>query len=31
VLALRRARDPIPAEHLEHHAHEGGEHHGHVH
>lgn len=29
MIALRRTRDPIPAEHFEHHAHEGGEHHGH--
>jgi manganese/zinc/iron transport system ATP- binding protein len=27
VIALRRTRDPIAAEHFEHHAHEGGEHH----
>jgi ABC-type Mn2+/Zn2+ transport system ATPase subunit len=31
MIALRRTRDPIAAEHIEHHAHEGGEHHGHVH
>jgi manganese/zinc/iron transport system ATP- binding protein len=31
IIALRRTRDPISAEHVEHHAHEGGEHHGHVH
>jgi ABC-type Mn2+/Zn2+ transport system ATPase subunit len=31
MIALRRTRDPIGAEHVEHHAHEGGEHHGHVH
>jgi ABC-type Mn2+/Zn2+ transport system ATPase subunit len=29
MIVLRRTRDPIPAEHYEHHAHEGGEHHGH--
>jgi manganese/zinc/iron transport system ATP- binding protein len=31
VIALRRTRDPIDAEQVEHHAHEGGEHHGHPH
>ena len=31
MIALRRTRDPITAEHVEHHAHEGGEHHSHVH
>ncbi len=29
MIVLRRRRDPIAAEHFEHHAHEGGEHHGH--
>ena len=27
MIVLRRTRDPISAEHFEHHAHEGGEHH----
>jgi len=27
MIVLRRTRDPVPAEHFEHHAHEGGEHH----
>jgi ABC-type Mn2+/Zn2+ transport system ATPase subunit len=31
MIALRRTRDPISAEQVEHHAHEGGEHHDHVH
>jgi ABC-type Mn2+/Zn2+ transport system ATPase subunit len=29
MIVLRRRRDPITAEHFEHHAHEGGEHHHH--
>jgi len=29
MIVLRRTRDPISAEHFEHHAHEGGEHHAH--
>jgi hypothetical protein len=27
MIVLRRTRDPISAEHFEHHAHEGGDHH----
>lgn len=31
MIVLRRRAEPIPAEHFEHHAAEGGEHHGHPH
>jgi manganese/zinc/iron transport system ATP- binding protein len=31
MIVLRRRMEPIPAEHLEHHAFEAGEHHGHAH